>query len=106
VIDIAFERELLLRDGSACEPAETPSFYLNFDGVLTPYARPSIPKCITCGEQAVCIGLDDCMNDEAFACNDCCDHGSCRFLCVTCSADVPDLQEGESCETCVDRWTP
>lgn len=110
MIDIVFERDLLLRDRSACEPDETPSFYLVFDGVLTPYARPAIAKCATCGERAVCIGRYEAMEEDAFACNECCghgcDHGSCRFLCVTCGADVPGLREGESCETCVDRWKP
>ena len=113
MIDIVFERDLLLRDRSACEPAETPSFCLNFDGVLTPYARPAIAKCATCGEPcglSVDARLQVVMEEEAFACNDCCGHGcedgSCRLLCVTCGADVPGLREGESCETCVDRWKP
>lgn len=50
-------------------------------------ARANAPKCDNCGKQAACLGAyEDGL--EAYACNECCDHGNEDGHCVML-ADLP-----------------
>lgn len=48
-----------------------------------------IPKCDICGKPASCLGQYDTMPAPAFACDDCCGHGSEDGWCNPL-AEIPD----------------